>query len=70
MFNTMKNERKNTHMEAIKTFIKSKKADAALNWILGVVISVAIIAILITVVNPSIATMWTSVMAKITDVLS
>ena len=70
MFNTKKNESKNTRMETIKTFIHSKNGDATLNWILGVVISVGIVAGLIALVTPSLSTIWTSVMAKITAVLS
>ena len=69
MPNTKKNEEKNTHMETIKTFIHSKNGDATLNWILGVVISIGLVAGLVALVNTAIPNIWTSVMAKITAVL-
>jgi Flp pilus assembly pilin Flp len=64
----MKNARNNTH-RTITTFFKNKKGDASLNWILGVVISVAIVAGLVALVNAAIPNLWTTVMSKITTVL-
>jgi Flp pilus assembly pilin Flp len=55
---------------AIRKLCKGKSGDATLNWILGVVISVAIVAALITLVSSAIPTLWTDVMDKITAVLS
>jgi Flp pilus assembly pilin Flp len=55
---------------AIHKLGKGKSGDATLNWILGVVISVAIVAALITLVSSAIPTLWTDVMDKITAVLS
>lgn len=54
----------------IRKLLKGKGGDATLNWILGVVIGVAAVAIIIGLVNAAIPTLWTSVMDKITAVLN
>jgi hypothetical protein len=52
-----------------KRFLLCKKGDAGINWLLGVVLGVAIVAILIGIVSAAIPTLWSSVMSKITEVL-
>lgn len=66
------NERKNIHMKdnAIRKFRMEKSGDATLNWILGVVISIAFVAAVIALVNNSLPTIWQNVLDKITAVLS
>lgn len=55
---------------SIRHLLIEKGGDATLNWILGVVIGVAAVAIIIGLVNAAIPTLWTSVMDKITAVLN
>ena len=55
--------------ENVKRFLMCKKGDAGINWLLGVVLGVAIVALLIGVVSAAIPTLWSSVMSKITEVL-
>ncbi len=52
-----------------KRFFLCKKGDAGINWLLGIVLGVAIVAILIGIVSASIPSLWASVMSKITEVL-
>ncbi|HWR17995.1 MAG TPA: hypothetical protein VN608_00095 [Clostridia bacterium] len=52
-----------------KRFLLCQKGDAGINWLLGVVLGVAIVAILIGIVSAAIPTLWSSVMSKITEVL-
>lgn len=66
------NERKNIHMKvnAIRKLRTGKSGDATLNWILGVVISIAFVAAVIALVNDSLPTIWQTVVDKISAVLS
>lgn len=67
---SIKERRAYMENRGIRQLLKGKSGDATLNWILGVVIGVAAVAIIIGLVNAAIPTLWTSVMDKITAVLN
>lgn len=52
------------------SFWSDKRAVTAVEFVLYILLSVVLVATLMTLIVPGLNTIWTSVMAKITDTLS